>query len=370
MIKFIFFYVLIPVFALTSMSVTAAEIELTAAQLANVRISTTSVAMRKVQPQLELNGTLSADRRKRHRVTPVVGGIVVALMAVEHETVRKGQVLARLRSHDLGQAQADYLQALASFELARAERTRIQGLWKDGIVAESRWLNVDSEYKRARATLDARRRLLSLTGLSDRQIATLARKPDRLAEFALTSPIDGMITRVQIESGQLLSAGQTAFHVADLSRLWAQVRVPVASLPLIKVGAAAEVRVSASPGRSYSGELQSLGGEVEAQSQTLGGRIVVDNADRRLRPGMYTRVVLSGVAERGLMVPASAVFRIGDQAFVFQVLSARRFLPVKIEVGAPAKDWIPVRSGIADGTTIVSGGVAELKSHWQYQGGK
>lgn len=358
------FFTLIPALA------PAVELELTQEQLASARLTTTTVTTRELKPRLKLTATLTADRRKSHRVTPIVDGLVTELLAVENETVRKGQVLARLRSNSLGQAQADYLEALARFELARAERTRIEGLWKDGIVAESRWLRVDSEYKRARATLDARRRLLSLAGLSDRQIEALAQKPDRLAEFELISPIDGMVTAVEIQSGQLVSAGQVGFHVDDLSSLWAEVQIPVASLPQIKPGADATVQVEASPGRDYRGRLQSLAGAVDRQSQTLGGRIVVDNPDGQLRPGMYATVILAGIAYQGLMVPASAVFRVGEQAYLFKVLGERRYAPVAIELGTESDGWIAVRSGIDSGTEIVSGGVAELKSHWQYQGGE
>lgn len=358
------FLLLIPMLA------SAAELELTQEQLASAQITTTTVASRELKPRLNLTAALTADRRKSHRVTPVMDGMVTELLAVENEAVQKGQVLARLRSNSLGQAQAGYLEALARFELARAERTRIEGLWKDGIVAESRWLTVDSEFKSARATLDARRRLLSLAGLSDRQIQALAKKPDRLAEFELTSPIDGMVTGVEIEAGQLISAGQAAFHVDDLSSLWAEVRIPVADLPQIKPGTGAVVRVQASPGQDYGGRLESLAGEVDRQSQTLGGRIVVDNPDGRLRPGMYAAVTLTGVASRGLMVPASAVFRIGEQAYLFKVLSPRRYAPVPVEIGAGADGWIAVRRGIEANVEIVSGGVAELKSHWQYQGGE
>ena len=348
----------------------AAELKLTEAQLANAHLTTTTVTSREIQPRLNLTGTLTADRRKSHRIAPVVDGMVIELRAVEHEPVRKGQVLARLRSHSLGQAQADYLEGLARFDLARAERARIEGLWKDGIVAESRGLTVDSEYKRARAALDARRRLLSLTGLSDKQIQTLAQKPDRLAEFELTSPSDGMVTGIEIETGQLLSAGQIAFHVDDLSTLWAEVRIPVASLSQLKLGAEAIIKAQANPGREYHGRLQALGGEVERQSQTLGGRIVVENRDGQLHPGMYAAVILTGMADTGLMVPASAVFKVGDQVYLFKVLGSRRFAPVAVETGTETDGWIPVRSGITAGTEIVSAGVAELKSHWQYQGGK
>ncbi|MCG2634566.1 MAG: efflux RND transporter periplasmic adaptor subunit [Gammaproteobacteria bacterium] len=358
------FFILIPTLA------PAAELELTREQLASTQITTTTVTTRELKPRLNLTATLTADRRKSHRVTPVVDGMVTELLAVENETVRKGQVLARLRSNSLGQAQADYLEALSRFELARAERTRIEGLWKDGIVAESRWLTVDSEFKSARATLDARRRLLSLAGLSDPQIQALAKTPDSLAEFELTSPIDGMVTGVEIESGQLLATGQVAFHVDDLSSLWAEVRIPVANLPEIKPGAEAMVQVQASPGGEYRGRLQSLAGEVDRQSQTLGGRIVVDNPDGQLRPGMYAAVTLTGIPSEGLMVPASAVFRVGEQAYLFTVLGPRRYAPTLIEIGPEADGWIAVRRGIEANAEIVSGGVAELKSHWQYQGGE
>ena len=363
-LQLVFFFILIPALA------AAVELELTQAQLANVNLTTATVVARESRARLKLNGVLTADQRRTHRIAPVVDGMVTELKVVAHEDVRKGQILARLRSHSLGQAQADYLEALSRFELAQTERARIEGLWKEGVVAESRWLKVDSEYKNARATLEVRRRLLSLTGLSDQQIEQLANQPDRLAEFDLTSPINGLVTNVEIEAGQLLSAGQTAFHVDDLSVLWAMVKIPVASLPQVNVGVGAVISVQASPGQSYRGKLESLGGEVDSQSQTLTGRIVLDNPGGRLRPGMYAEVGLSGIAGRGLMAPAGAVFRVGDQAYLFKVLGKGRFEPVAVEIGIEADGWVPVRSGLAAGVEIVSGGVAELKSHWQYQGGE
>ncbi|MCF6338346.1 MAG: efflux RND transporter periplasmic adaptor subunit [Gammaproteobacteria bacterium] len=356
-------------FIVTPVSVFAVELQLTPAQLANASLETAAVGSRESLTQLKLNGILTADRRRIHHVAPVVDGLVTTLRVVANEKVRKGQVLAQLRSHSLGQAQAGYLEALARFELAETERTRIEGLWKDGVVAESRWLKVDSEYKSARATLEARRRLLALAGLSDRQIRQLAKQPDRLAVFDLTSPIDGLVTGVEIESGQLLGVGQVAFRVDDLSTLWAMVQIPVASLPQVSVGVAAQIRVQASPGQIYRGTLESLGGAVEALSQTLSGRIVLANPDGRLLPGMYAEVTLSGMASEGLMVPASAVFRLGDQNYVFKVLGDGRFEPVAIETGAEAGGWIPVISGITADTNVVSSGVAELKSHWQYGAG-
>jgi len=333
-------------------------------------LSTSTVEARENSTRLQLNGVLTADERRTHRVTSIVEGIIFDVKVVTHQKVKKGQILARLRSHTLGQAQGDYLESLALFELAQSERKRIQGLWKDGLVAESRWRKTESQYKSAQAVLEARRRMLSLAGLADGQIKRLPEQQGRLAEIKLVSPINGTVTGMDIEAGQLLGAGQTAFHIDDLSILWAEVKIPVANLSRLEIGSEAILHVQAYPDTAYHGKLRSLGSEVDMQSQTLAGRIVLDNPNGQLRPGMYMKADLDTLARRGLMVPASAVFRVGDQAYVFEDLGQRSFKPIPLSIGTQANGWVPVRSGIEAGTKIVSEGVAELKSHWQYAGGE
>ena len=355
---------------LSSVLVHGAELELSPEQLETAGLATITVTSRENASRVKLTGSLTADQRKSHRIASVVEGIVTELQVVTHDRVREGQVLAKLRSNTLGQAQADYLEALFLFQLTQTEKTRIAGLRREGIVSQSRLLKVNSDYKSARANLEQRRRLLSLAGLSDQQIKSLEDKPDLLAEFELTSPIDGIVSVSTIESGQLLSAGEAAFHVDDLSSLWVDVQIPVASLSLVTVGAEALIQVQSTPDHSFRGKLLSLGAEVNSQNQTLAGRIVVANSEGLLYPGMYAEVSLSVAANQSLMVPASAVFRIGDQAYVFQALGAGRFEPTRVGIGSETDKLIPIYSGLDVGATIVTNGVAELKSHWQYQGGE
>ncbi len=356
--------------AFTAGLVESAELILTPEQQETARLDTITVTTQKSFSRMKLIGTLTADQRKSSRIAPVVEGMVTELFVVAHDLVRKGQVLARLRSASLGQAQGDYLEALAQLDLTQAEYTRIESLSRDGIVAESRLLKATSEYKTARASFEQRKRLLSLAGLSDRQIKALEEKPELLAEFELTSPIDGIVTASMVESGQLLASGEAAFHVDDLSSLWLEVQIPVASLSLVTLGVDAQIKVQSSPEKVFGGELQSLGGEVDSKSQTLAGRIVVDNPESLLFPGMYAEVTLSGIPNQSLMVPASAVFSIGDQAYVFQVSGEGRFNPVPVTAGPAVDELIPIYIGIEIGETIVTRGVAEMKSHWQYQEGE
>ena len=345
-------------------------VELTEQQASTIKLATQRAELRDAQPALTFSGTLDADRRKRFRVAPFVEGMVIELRAVEYQQVKKGEVLARLRSSSLGQAQTDFVDNLARYRLAKAERDRLQGLWKEGVIAESRWLQADAEFKSAAAGLDQRRRQLSLVGFSSAQIDLLETQPGRLAEFELTSPVTGIVLHSDVDTGQTLAAGETAFQVADLSTIWVEVRIPVASLAGIMPGVVANVTVNNRTAQPYRGQLQALGAEVDKETQTLTGRVVVNNHDGALRPGLYAQVELTATATRQLMVPASAVFRAGNQAYVFKPNGKHRYAATVVTLGTEAQGWIGIQSGIAANDEVVSSGVAELKSHWQYQGGE
>lgn len=362
--------VTIVAFTLVASGVEGTGLVLNPEQLKTANLSTINVTAQEHVSHLRLTGILAIDQRKSYRVVPFLDGIVTELKVVSHDHVKKGQILARLRSDTLGQAQTDFLEATAHFQLVRTEKDRVETLNRDGIVPKSRLLKVNSEYKTAVANLEQRRRLLNLAGLSEPQVNALEGKHSLLAEFDLTSPIDGIVTMSNVESGQLLTAGEIAFHIDDLSSLWLEVHIPVASLPFIAIGAETIISVRSRPEYPFKGKLQSLGSQVNRQSQTLTGRIVVANLGELLYPGMYAEVTLSGTTSKSLIVPDSAVFTIGDQAYVFRSLGEGYFEPARVRTGALIGTKIPILGGLELGDTIVVTGVTELKSHWQYQGGE
>lgn len=339
---------------------------LTAEQVKRANLSTAVVEARAASDTLRLPGTLAVDPRRSWRVSPVVEGVVEEVGATAHDVVRKGQVLARLRSSALGEAQVAWLGARAGLRLAEADRERNLALRKDGVVSESQWLRVDTEYQQAKSALEQADRKLALAGLSDGQIKSLESPQRRLGEMALTSPAAGVVLMSTVSRGQALAAGEDAFQVADLSTLWVTVHIPVASLAQIKPGAKATARVSGSD-RTWSGELGSLGGNVDMANQTVEGRVVVTNEEGFLRPGMYAEVEVVGAAVQALMVPSGASFNVGNQTYVFQKESDTRFKAVAVVAGPRLGEWTPVSGpGIAAGVEVVVAGLAELKSQWLY----
>jgi len=340
---------------------------LTAEQVAQAGFSTAVVEAREASDTLQLPGTLEIDPRRSWRVSPVVEGIVEEVGAMAHDVVQKGQVLARLRSTALGEAQVAWLEARATLRLATAERERNLTLRKDGVVSEGQWLRVDTEFQRAQGELELAERRLALAEMSPAQILALESRDRRLGEMTLMSPADGVVLTSAVSRGQALSAGEGAFEVVDLSVLWVTVHVPVGSLAEVRTGAKVIVHVSGGPRPGWEGEVGSLGGKVDAANQTVEGRVVVTNDGGFLRPGMYAEVDVVGAPVQALMVPSAATFSVGNQAYVFQKAGDTRFRPVAVTVRPPLGDWTPVSgAGVEAGVEVVVGGLAELKSHWLY----
>lgn len=349
----------------------AGVIVLTPEQLKTAGLSTAVIGQRTASEDLRLPGTLEADPRRLWRVSPVVDGVVQEVGAISHDVVRQGQMLARLRSAALGESQVAWLEARAMSRLATADRDRNMSLRKDGIVSESQWLRVDAESQRATAALAQAERRLALAGMTPQQMEALESSQRDLGRMTLTSPANGVILASTVSSGQAMTAGEEAFVVADLSTLWVTVHMPVGSLTKVARGARAVVRVSGSPQQSWKGTVSSLGGKVSATDQTAEGRVVVTNANGFLRPGMYAEVEIVGVPVQSLMVPTRAHFTVGNQSYVFQKIGEGRFRPTPVTAAQPQGEWTPVSGpGIRAGVEVVVGGLAELKSHWLYQGGE
>lgn len=344
-------------------------VELTPEQVSSAGLTTGAIESRAASATLRLPGTLATDPQRAWRVSPVVEGVVEDVGAVAHERVSKGQVLARLRSSALGEAQLAWLEARGALRLATADHERTVALRKDGVVSDAQWLRVDTEFQRAQAALAQADRELSLAGMSARRIEALESADRGLGNLTLTSPAAGVVLASSISRGQALAAGEVAFEVADLSTLWVTVHVPVVSLAEVVPGAKATLKVAGGDRAGWAGEVSSVGGEVDAADQTAEARVIVSNEGGFLRPGMYAEVEVIGAPVEALMVPSTAPFTVGNQAYVFQKVGETQFRPLPVTASLPLGEWTPVSGpGIEAGVQVVVTGVAELKSHWLYEG--
>ena len=171
----------------------------------------------RIKTVLKLIGEISLNADRSVEVAPRLAGVVESVSANAGDRVRKGQVLAVLASQALAAERSELRAAVQRLALARTVYQREQTLWREKITAEQ-------DVQQARAAMEAAD--IAVQG-ARQKLAAIGAQGDgagQLARYEIRSPIDGVITDKKIVAGANVAADATAFVVADLSTVWAEMQ--------------------------------------------------------------------------------------------------------------------------------------------------
>lgn len=289
------------------------------------------------------------------------GGVVVRLLVAEGDSVAAAQPVAEIDSLDYVEHQRDYLDAAAAAELATAQEARDRGLYEEGIIAERRVAESAAAARAARARVDHLRAQLDLAGITEAELARLAERRELGRRIVLKAPFAGVVAAVHATVGARVDALDPVLAVADLRELWLELRVAQETAAHVVPGmlVAAE-----SGGTTVNGTITTVGGVVDATTQTVLVRAVVDNTRAVLRAGQFlTARVLARPEGVVYAVPGAAVTRHEGESLVF-VRRNGELVAQPISVLADDGERIYVVNGLTAGSVVAVDGVSALKSLW------
>ncbi len=296
-------------------------------------------------------------------VAAPLAGLLTQVGAVAGQTVKKGQMLARLASPGLLQVQRDYLQAKQQADLAQRSLARDEQLFKEGIIAEARLQA--SRASQAQAAVAARELQAEL-----RIAGATAGGGSLTPEVAVSAPLDGVVLEASAAVGSRVEAATALFTVAQLNPLWLEIQAPAALAGNLKEGAA--VRIA---GSEASGKLINVGRQISPGSQTVTLRARMDAGLDSLHPGQMVEATVAAAPQAGATagksatyrIPQAAVVRQAGQAWVFvQTAGARpgfQATPVSVAGNAGA-DVLVSGSTLTANAAVAVKGVSALKSAW------
>lgn len=236
------------------------------------------------------------------------------------------------------------------------------------------WLAAQEEYLALRSLnqpqlLAAARQRLQLVGMPAALVARLERSGQVQRIWTVTSPIAGVLQELQVREGMTLSAGQSLARVNGLAHVWLEVALPEAQANGVEPGQSVEALLPALPGEVLAGRIEAILPEANLDSRTLRLRVVLDNPEGRLRPGMSARVRLGQtVAAETLLVPSEAVIRSGRRNLVMLAEGEGRYRPQEIRTGREQGERIEVLEGLSEGQQVVASGQFLLDSEASLRG--
>jgi cobalt-zinc-cadmium efflux system membrane fusion protein len=325
------------------------KVQLGPEQRTSAGIVLQTVGPRRMVTTLELPGEVKADDTRRAHVVPRLEGVVSAVYKREGDPVRKGELLALLDSRELADAKSAYLSAEQQVGFARVTLDREETLWKKKISAERDYLEAKRAFDEAELAQRRAAQSLVVLGVSRASLSTLATEPvEQMARLGIRAPLDGTVTERNVTVGEVVSADESIFVVADLSSVWVDVSVYATDLAAVREGQEATV-VSTDLGSEVSGRISFFGPLVGQDSRAATARIVVPNAGGRWRPGLFVTVRLVRSATTvPLAVSTEAIQTFRDWQVVF-VRHGDWFEARPLELGRTDGEWVEVLDGLAAG---------------------
>ncbi|HEY0863365.1 MAG TPA: efflux RND transporter periplasmic adaptor subunit [Lacunisphaera sp.] len=254
----------------------------------------------KVQPEVEV------------KISPEVAGELIEIPVIEGQTVKKGDLLVRIKPDfyqaQLEQQEAALASAKAASVLSQARLNKAEQDFKQAQELYGKQLVSDADFTAAKTNIDvAKADFDSSLAQIRRTEGSLSQARDSLAKTTIYSPMDGSISSLTSEVGERVVgtgsfAGTEIMRIADLASMEVRVKVNENDIINVKVGDPAAVLVDAFPGRKFTGVV----GEISSSAITSGAqsaaasasdevtnflvKIRVKDRDVKLRPGMSATV--------------------------------------------------------------------------------
>jgi Cu(I)/Ag(I) efflux system membrane fusion protein len=210
--------------------------------------------------------------------------------------------------------------------------------------------------------LEASRERLSVLGMSSKQIDQLAKRGKADRYVTVYAPRNGVVLTRGITAGAAVDPTTELMTVADLSRVWALAEIPEGDIPDIEVGSVADLSFAAAGAIDLSSKVTFVYPTLSEGTRTLRVRFELENADGKLRPGIYGTAMFHTEPREALTVPRDAVVDTGIHQHVFVAESDGRFVPRRVVLGVGVEDRVEVREGLEAGERIVTSGVFLIDS--------
>ena len=305
------------------------EKEASEAPAHRTRVKVETVTMQEVEQLREFTATVQAHTR--NNIAPQTPFRIEKVFVEVGDHVRAGQLLAKMDATNLKQAKIQ-------LDNQEVEFKRIDELYKVGGTSKSTW--------------DAQKTAMEVARTAYRNL---------VENTQLLSPISGIVTARNYDSGDMYNGGTPIFTVEKIRPVKLLVNVSESLFTKVEKGKEVDVQLDVYGEEHFKGIVSLVYPTIDAATRTFAVEIQIQNADEKVRPGMFARVTMDFGKEHRVVAP--------DRAVVKQAGAGDRYIYVyregkvsyeKVVLGQRMGNRYEVISGVSDGDQVVVTGQSRL----------
>lgn len=301
--------------------------------------------LRQISENIPLTGVVETNPDKVVHFMSLVDGIISQTYFSLGDEVRKGQVLAELRSSELAELYAESKTIASQIKVAEQAMKATQAMFDDGISSEKELLNSQSEL----AILNANKEK------TDAQLSLFSASPEK-GVFKITAPHSGVVTSKSITAGGPIAAGgEPLFTISDLNDVWVMVNIYASNIRNISPGMEVSIKTLSYPDKVFNGKIAVISQVFDEHAKVLKARVVLTNTNFDLKPGMLVDVqALKTTETTALSIPTSALVFDNNQNFVVVYKDNCELEIRKVQTSSKGNGNTFLISGLKEDEKIVS----------------
>ena len=291
-----------------------------------------TVKSESIAPRVDVVGTVASDVKVN--ISARIPDTVKEVFVAAGSPVKKGQDLLTLDDREIKE---QVTAAEAQFKQAEAEFNRARQLFDNKATTEQALTAAQSMFTAARAQWERSKVMLTYA--------------------QITSPMDGIVTDRRVEPGDLANPGQLLLAIYDPANMQLEVPVPVRLLAKLPIGQSVEVTLDR-PATNYQGRVRQIVSEIDPLSRTQLVKVHIEGSGSDLLPGTFGRLWVADDARPAIVIPASAVYSVGQIELV-QVVKNQRAIRRAVRTGTKRGASVEVLSGLDAGDIVLVNPVKE-----------
>lgn len=286
------------------------------------------------EQRIQLIGTVQANRDVTISAEEV--GVIREILTNDGSSVTEGQPLLRIDDSIL---RAQFAEAEARARLAEETWERRRRLFEEDRVG-SELAYLEAQYQ------------------ADQAAAVLRTLNERLARTVIRAPIDGILERLEVELGTMVSPGVPVARIVQINPVKVTGGVPERYAADVKTGSRALVSFDVLAGEEYAGRIGYVGATVNPRNRTFAAELVLPNPSFVIKPEMVANIqILQRTIPSTIVIPQEALVRVeeGFVAFVVGVGEAGEEVAEvrSVAIGPAQRDEVVVEEGLAPGDRLI-----------------
>lgn len=347
-------YKLIIAIAFVSLTITSCKKEVenpetnTSFALSDAMLKTTTTAVAQTQPvksELSFYGKITADNNKLIDVYPLVGGNVVKVNVELGDYVRKGQVLATIKSTDIADFEKQSIDAKGDLLVAKNKLKVAQELFDGKLNSESDVFEAKSEVNKAQSQLSKINETYKIYNIKAGSI------------YEVTAPISGFIIQKSINQDMLLrnDRSENIFDIAEISEVWAMANINEIDINKVKLGIDADVTTLSYPDKVFKGKVDKIFNVIDPETKAMQARIKLQNPDFKLKPDMNANIKLSFSEGKSMIaVPSEAIVFDKSKNFVMIFKDRNNIETRQVDVYSQVGDVTYISGGLKENEKVIT----------------